>query len=68
VSRPPAPAVACSASKPVAKLGALDEVSDSINAADFCEGAWNTNVVDGKTVGVLEVDLDLPMPGVAWSA
>jgi hypothetical protein len=32
---------------------------------DGFEGAWNTNVVDGKTVGVLEVDLDLPMPGVA---
>ena len=32
---------------------------------DGFEGAWNTNVVEGKTVGVLEVDLDLPMPGVA---
>jgi multiple sugar transport system substrate-binding protein len=35
-----------------AKLGALDEVPDSINAADFFEGAWNTNVIDGKALGV----------------
>jgi multiple sugar transport system substrate-binding protein len=35
-----------------AKLGALEEVPDSIKAADFFEGAWNTNVVEGKAIGV----------------
>jgi multiple sugar transport system substrate-binding protein len=35
-----------------AKLGALDEVPDSFSKDAFFEGAWNTNVVEGKTVGV----------------
>jgi multiple sugar transport system substrate-binding protein len=35
-----------------AKLGALDQVPGSFSKDAFFEGAWNTNVVDGKTVGV----------------
>jgi multiple sugar transport system substrate-binding protein len=35
-----------------AKLGALEEVPDTFKREAFFEGAWNTNVAEGKTVGV----------------
>jgi len=35
-----------------AKLGVLDEAPAIFKQGDFFEGPWNSNVVDGKTVGV----------------
>jgi len=35
-----------------AKLGVLDEAPATFKQGDFFEGPWNSNVVDGKTVGV----------------